>query len=239
MTEVLPLQASPRFRFQVADMRARAIFLWLAALVLTCVQTSARAQTPTAAKPVKYATIEQATAAYESSDYEKAYPMLAQLARNGSVQAKYFLSKLYGEGKGVKQDAAKSLTYLRQAATINYARLPYKFGYPDAQYELAQRFAAGTGVTKSAREAITNLTRAANQSHRKALAELPAYFTGDKGIKKDSSRGYLWAGIAAKTLNGAEKDAAVVQQETFAKDLSERQRRLLDARIRAWEPRRG
>jgi TPR repeat protein len=236
MTKAFPCRAPARF--QVWRIDTHSIFLYLAALAFACLQSSARAQPATAAKPA-LVTIEQATAAYESGDYEKAYPMLAQLARNGSVQAKYFLSKLYSEGKGVKQDAKKSLTYLRQAATINYARLPGKFGYAEAQYELAQRFAAGNGVAKSAREAVANFTRAANQAHRKALAELPAYFAGDKGIKKDASRGYLWSGIAAKTLDGNEKDAAVAQQEAFAKDLSERQRRLLDARIRAWEPKRS
>lgn len=209
------------------------LFLWLIALAFASMMQTAEA------KQVKLPTIEQATAAYESGDYEKAYPMLAQLARNGNVQAKYYLSKLYGEGKGVKQDAAKSLNYLRQASVVNYAKSPGKFGNADAQYDLAQRFATGTGVTQNARETVTYLTRAANQRHRKALAELPDYFAGDKGVKKDASRGYFWSGIAANTLDGAEKDTVVAQLEMFAKELSERQRKQLDAQIRTWKPRRN
>jgi TPR repeat protein len=183
-------------------------------------------------------TIEQAVAVYEKGEYEKAYPLLARLGRNGNVDAQYLLSKMYAEGKGVKPDEAKSLANLRRAASIDYARDPGKFGNADAQYDLAQRYAIGKGVQKNPTNAVKYLTRASESAHRKALAELPAYFAGDKGVKKNPSRGYLWAGIAANTLDGAERENANALKEKFGSDFSARQKKQLDLQISKWERRR-
>jgi uncharacterized protein len=184
-------------------------------------------------------TIEQAVAVYERGEYEKAYPLLARLGRNGNVDAQYLLSKMYAEGKGVKADDAKSLANMRRAASIDFGREPGKFGNADAQYELAQRYATGNGVKKDPPNAVKYLTRASQSAHRKALAELPGYFAGDKGVKKNPGRGYLWAGIAANTLDGAERDGANALKEKFGSDLSARQKKQLDVQISKWERRRG
>jgi uncharacterized protein len=177
----------------------------------------------------------------QAGKFDAAYPKLSRLARNGNVEARYLLAKMYADGKGVpggKADAAKSLSLLRQAASLSYARTPGKWGFAEAQLELAQRYFAGNGVSKSEAQGVKWLSNAAQQGHDKALAELPRHFTGAKGTKKDPQQGYLWAGIAAKRLSGAEQEAAAKQQGEYKAMLTSRRVAQLDAKIAEWEPRK-
>jgi TPR repeat protein len=178
---------------------------------------------------------------FNAGKFDEAYPKLSRLARNGNVEAKYLLSTMYAEGKGVpggKADAAKSLTLLRQSATMDYARTPGKWGFAKAQYDLAQRYFAGKGVGKSEAQGVKWLTNAAQQGYDKALIELPAHFTGAKGVKKDSQQGYFWAGVSVKVLSGAEQEAARKLLAEYRAMLNDRRVAQLNAKITDWEPRK-
>jgi TPR repeat protein len=195
------------------------------------------AQTPPSAKP-KLIKIDEARQLFESGEFEKAYPPLKLLARNGSVEADFMLYKLYLDGKAVKQDKALALKYLRHSASVSYKRTPGKWGFADAQYALGKHYAAGDGVTKNTKNALANFRLAARQGHRGAMAELPAYYAGEKGVPKDNALGYEWASIAVNTLSGAEKDSANAYAAKFKSTLSERKQLLINKKVRDWEPRR-
>jgi TPR repeat protein len=200
-------------------------------------QTQAQSNAPKTGKAAMK-TIEEAERLYEKGEFEKAYPQLVRLARNGGVEAQFMLSKMYADGKGVKADAPTSLRYLRQAATLSYKRTPFKWGHPEAQYMLGKRYANGEGVTKNAGSALNYFQRAAAQGHSGAMAELPAYYAGEKGVKANAQKGYEWSGIGARFLDGSGQESAKKYQVSFAEKISKRKAAQLDTRIAAWEPRR-
>jgi TPR repeat protein len=216
---------------------AIAAFFSLLSAILLAASLSAFAQAPTSAKP-KQIKIDEARQLYEKGEFEKAYSPLKMLARNGSVEADFMLYKMYLDGKAVKQDKALALKYLRHSASVSYKRTPGKWGFADAQYALGKHYAAGDMVTKNAKNALSNFRLAARQGHREAMAELPAYFAGEKGVAKDNALGYEWASIAANTLSGAEKDSANAYVAKFKPTLSERKQQLINKKVRDWEPRR-
>lgn len=206
---------------------------------MIAISTPAAAQSATPPKgKAAMKTLDDAKRLYDAADFEKAYPQLKRLSRNGSVEAQFMLSNMYAEGKGVKTDAKASLSYMRQAASVNYKRTPFKWGHPDAQYALAKRYANGEGVTKNAGTALTYFQRAAAQGQNGALAELPAYYAGEKGVSANAQKGYEWSGIAARYLDGTGLESAKAHQAKFAAKLSKRKLAQLDARIAAWVPRR-
>jgi uncharacterized protein len=224
-------QRTRMIRFAV--IAATAVVLAACGVPAVHAQASAGAKEAAAKK-----TIDDALRAYDAGEFEKAYPALKRLARNGSVVAKYRLSKMYAEGKGVpngKADAAASLRYLREAAALNYARSPGKWGLADAQYDLGKRYANGDGVTKTPSRAVANFTRAAKQGHSGAMAELPAYFTGEKGVKANAEQGYEWSLVGARMLDGDAKSNAAKSAETFRGKLSTRKQRQVEDRVKDWQ----
>ena len=62
------------------------------------------------------APIDEASAAYDKKDYERALKLLKPLAVQGNVDAQYLLSRLYQDGKGVPQDYEEALKWYRLAA---------------------------------------------------------------------------------------------------------------------------
>ncbi len=219
--------------------RFAAVFL-LSFIVFNASSSAAQPATPAKQASIKL-DIDDVREMFNAGKFEEAYPKLNRLARNGNVEAKYLLSTMYAEGKGVpggKADDAKSLTLLRQAATMNYARTPGKWGFAKAQYELAQRYFAGKGVGKNEAQGVKWLTNAAQQGYDKALVELPSHFTGGKGVKKDPQQGYVWAGVGVKNLSGADQEAARKLLGEYRAMLSDRRVAQLNAKVADWEPRK-
>jgi TPR repeat protein len=220
-------------------------FATAAVVMLSFAATYAPPSAAQSAAPAKQASvkldIDDVREMFNAGKFDEVYPKLNRLARNGNVEAKYLLSTMYAEGKGApggKADAAKSLKLLRQAATMNYARTPGKWGFAKAQYELAQRYFAGKGVGKSEAQGVKWLTDAAQQGYDKALIELPAHFTGAKGVKKDPQQGYFWAGVGVKNLSGAEQEAARTLLAEYRAMLSDRRVAQLNSKVAEWEPRK-
>jgi TPR repeat protein len=96
------------------------------------------------------ADLETAVAAYEAEDYRTAYRHLKHLALNDYPKAQYLLGLLYYRGKGVDQDMAEGIDWLKQAAGNGSYR---------AAAELGQIYLAGAGVERNETEAMKWIKR--------------------------------------------------------------------------------
>ena len=82
---------------------------------------------------------EDASAAYERSDYATAYRLFKPMAEQGHAEAQYNLGGMYAEGRGVPQDYGEATKWFRKAA---------EQGHAEAQYNLGGMYFRGRGVPR-------------------------------------------------------------------------------------------
>ena len=126
--------------------------------------------------------------AYYASDYVAAKKLIAPLASKGEPPALNLLGMMYELGKGVPQDAKKSVVYYREAADK---------GYSYAQYNLAVSYDTGNGIPLNYREAVKWYQRAADQGASFAQYNLGVMFEEGRGTRKDFKKAAYWYRKAA------------------------------------------
>lgn len=83
--------------------------------------------------------------ALDNGEHREAYRGFKRLAKQYHVEAQYQLGMLYLFGKGVREDAAQGIAWLKEAA---------ENGYYLAASELGQIYLSGRGVDVDEQEAI-------------------------------------------------------------------------------------
>ena len=68
-------------------------------------------------------------AAYKRGDYVTAAEWYRKAAKQGHVEAQFFLGFMYKKGKGVPQDYALAAEWYRKAAEQGYAKAQSKLGF--------------------------------------------------------------------------------------------------------------
>ena len=95
------------------------------------------------------------TERYHQGDYKSAFDHLTKAAALGDVEAKYQLSLLYGDAKGVEKDEKKELLHLTEAAIGGHPMARYNLGihsYENGRVDRAVKhliIAAKLGYDKS------------------------------------------------------------------------------------------
>lgn len=149
--------------------------LSLAAVVLvltltSCTTVGLAPQSPTVLKvptpptPEQSAVLNEATSAFESKDYRRAFDLWFPLAESGVSQAQSAIAYLYATGLGTVQSDSEALVWFTKAAHE---------GDADAQNNLGVIYAKG-GTKATREQAIKWYLEAARRGHRAAQQNLVA-----------------------------------------------------------------
>ena len=111
------------------------------------------------ATPVVAEDWDDAVAAYDAGDYQKAFRLFKPLAEQGDTWSQSNLGLMYANGEGVPKDDAKAAHWTRKAA---------EQGYVIAQSNLGIIYATGEGVPENNVKAYAWCSIAATQGHKKA-----------------------------------------------------------------------
>jgi TPR repeat protein len=142
---------------------------------------------------------EKGMAALEAGDYKTALAELNADAKKGDLDAMFMLSRLYAEGKGVKQDLKIAFQWMEKAAkggstraegslamyysegigtsrddakSLEFALRAAEKGDPISQFIMGMRYNTGTGVTRDPAQAEKWWARAADRGMRRAQVVL-------------------------------------------------------------------
>lgn len=171
--------------------------------------------------------LEDAHAAFERGDYAAAAPLFRTLAERGDGDAQFFMSLMYQDGAGVKQDNGQALSWLRKSAeggyppaetllgkfyeignlvpkdaplSVKWLRAGAEHGDMAGQLFLGQAYDEGRGVAKNLTEAAKWLRRAANQGQPHAQLRLGDLYANGNGVPQDYVQAHKWYTLAAAGL---------------------------------------
>jgi hypothetical protein len=105
------------------------------------------------------ARVDQARAAVEAGEFERALELLRPAAREGDPRAQLGLGTLYASGRGVEKDDAEAARWFRLAADQGNAL---------AQYNLGICYLEGRGVDEDAIEGFKWISLSASQGFQPA-----------------------------------------------------------------------
>lgn len=115
--------------------------------------------TPTLAE----GTLEEAIAAYDAGEYEKAYALFLPLAEAGDAEAQYWVAKFFILGKGVPESQAEALPWLHASAAQDFS---------EAAYVLSLIYIDGDDFLRDEELALQYLYQASKLCHVDAAATL-------------------------------------------------------------------
>ena len=84
-----------------------------------------------------FADYDMAYDSYQKGNFDLAFSEFSQMAKQGNINAQFYLGTMYRAGEGVDQDYLKSLDWYSKAA---------ESGEPRAQHNVAMFYHKGLGV---------------------------------------------------------------------------------------------
>jgi hypothetical protein len=152
--------------------------------------------------------LEDAKAAIDNKDFEKAYELLCPLAEEDNAEAQTILGSLYINGQGVEEDITTGLSWIMKAATQGYdvARVRAlnlcmdiaRQGDTAAMYNVGYMCLNGWGGEQNANDCIEWLETAAKLGHiRSGNVLSQIYSKGSFGITPDEEKASHWSDMAA------------------------------------------
>ena len=138
--------------------------------------------------PVNAGQLEDADAAVKSGDYVTALQLLGTLVEQDNTYAERMLGIMYIKGRGVPQDYAMGMRWMRIAAGK---------GLPDAQNEIGILYQRGWGAERSDAEAVKWFRLAADQGLVVAQNNLADIYALGLGVPQDFREAFKWYRIAA------------------------------------------
>ena len=120
---------------------------------------------------------------------------------------------MYFRGKGVPEDEAQGLAWVKKAADQ---------GFPEAQYKIGTGYRTGFALPMDRSEAVKWYQKAAKQGHVKAQYYLGELLANGQGVDEDYITSYAWM-FLAKSANDeqAEKNIKILEREMSKEQLNE------------------
>jgi TPR repeat protein len=157
--------------------------------------------------------------AYRDGDYAEALKEFLPLAKQGNVNAQFYLGCMYELGSGVRQDNREAMRWYRAAAdqghalaqfdlgdmysdirdykeAIRWLRLAADHGIFNAQTNLGIMYAQGVGVQQDYVESIRWFRLAADRGNGVAQFNLGLMFAVGHGVPRDDIHSYMWLMLA-------------------------------------------
>lgn len=132
-----------------------------------------------------------------NSEFYEAVDFCREASINGVPAAKYYLSLMYLEGKGLKRSESLGLRLLKESAQL---------GNVDALKKLAKGYQGGALVgEKDMSKACDWWERLANLGEVLGQERIGVCYVTGKGRQKDMSLGYAYLSLASSNGNAAAK----------------------------------
>jgi TPR repeat protein len=146
-------------------------------------------------------TVEQGLAAFQREDFAGARDIWLPLAEQGDARAAYYMSLLYGQGKGVSRNKALAMEFLAAAA---------RGGHPGAQFNLGNHYNQGLWVEERPERAAHWWRLAGAQDMVRAQHNLASLYYLGRGVGQDMEQARHWYARAAE--NGSEASVLILEQ---------------------------
>lgn len=127
----------------------------------------------------KASRFDQGVAAYDSGDYQTAYRIWDELARDNDLAAMRNVAQLLRQGKGVQKDPKRAFKLYTEAA---------EKGLVTAMANVGDMYLSGEGVEKNAEAAAAWYARAATAGLSLAQWKLADMYDTGVGVQKDPAR---------------------------------------------------
>ena len=164
------------------------------------------------------------TAQHQSTLTADELKALQQKAEKGDEEAQCTLGSLYRIGRGVPQDRAQAIAWLRKAA---------EQGYWEAQFTLGMRYAGGLLVPKDYAQAVAWFRKAAEQGYAVAQFNLGMAYASGLGVAQDDVEAHKWLNLATAASMGYSEEKYADARDSLAKRMTPEQ--LAEAQKRASE----
>lgn len=135
------------------------------------------------------APLEEAIAAYEAGDYERAIPAIEQAAEEGNAPALYWLGRAHDYGHGVSTNPDRALELYQRAA---------EQGFPRAQAAIAYSYNNGVGVPVDHEQAARWYLKAAEAGYVPSQRALGLMYAEGEGVEQDFEEAARWYRRAAE-----------------------------------------
>lgn len=132
---------------------------------------------------------EKGMAAIQAGDYKTALVELNADAKKGDLDAMFMLSRLYAEGKGVKQDLKVAFQWMEKAAKGGSAR---------AESSLAMYYSEGIGTSRDDAKSVEFAVRAAGKGDPISQFILGMRYSTGTGVARDPAQAEAWWSKAAE-----------------------------------------
>jgi len=135
---------------------------------------------------------------------------LQQRAEAGDAQAQFELGRAYEDGKGVPQDDARAIEWLRKSADQGNAQ---------AENSLGVMYALGQGVARDREEAVRWYKKAAKQGSAEGLYNVAISYYNGEGMGEDIGMACSWM-MAAQRKGDAQAGEALkhIQEQMNRRD---------------------
>ena len=145
---------------------------------------------------------------YDEQNYEKAYHLFYNLAKNGNIDSQKNIANMLLHGLGTKKDEEAAYLWYKQIAdagdsksqhaiancyihgsygfpinytlAVEYLKKASKDNYIPAKYDLAIMYFNGQGVAKDKNKARELLEQNAKNGHKKSMKLLALYYMRDE-----------------------------------------------------------
>ena len=124
----------------------------------------------------------------------------------GDADAQFEMGVLHQYGRGVPQNLFEAVSFYRNAA---------EQGHLGAQSNLGILYASGQGIPRDYGEALHWFTKAANQGDAFAQNNLCRLYSFGEGVPQDYATAYMWLELAIGGLEGAQKEKAEMNRDSF------------------------
>jgi hypothetical protein len=157
--------------------------------------------------------LEDAKAAIQNEDFEKACELLGPLAEENHAEAQFLLGSLYVNGQGVEKDDTKGLSWIMKSARQGYDQARLRAfniyfelasrGDASAMYNLGYMFLHGWGGEQDTDVGMGWLESAAKNGHDHSAKVLSGiYAEGKFGITPDEDKASFWSHLPAEFATG-------------------------------------
>lgn len=155
---------------------------------------------------------------------EYAFDWYNKAAKYGFASAQYFLGLCYKDGDGVDQDNLQAIHWFKLAAAQEYE---------DALFWLGVIYSTGVGISINDIEAFKCFKLASEKGHINAQWNLANCYIEGKGVLQDYFQAYMWINIICELSEGRD-EGALLDRESYAKNLSDSEVIEVNKRSRAW-----
>ena len=131
---------------------------------------------------------ELALAAYEAGQFETAFNIWLEIAREGDIAAQRNVAHMLRKGIGTEQDLPRALSFYKRAA---------KAGLVGAQVNLAAMYRSGEGTDRNPKHAAAWFARAARAGDPLAQFNLGEMLETGEGVPADRDKAMLLYRLAA------------------------------------------